>query len=534
MNYSTVDSAVPEDTAACIPVESRRMPHLKTAARGVAITMVGALVARALSFGSQIVVGVYLSEADLGVFATALGILGVTGLLRAGGTHFYLGTMPSSDYEREAGPFFWFGLLCCTIGAVATWAVALPAQSWYGEAALGPTLFILGLQLLFNAIGQHARARMLSDMRFKGLTLLDTALAVVRLVATWFLAANAWGPLALAIPVCLSTMVETACCLSFSGIRPAAFGCSREGFNAVLPKMRWIVLLGVLSTITLQGDYLIGSLLIGASSLGLYFFAYQLASQPAMLMVVNLQSVFAPTISRLRGDRTRERLAMAGAFQGSMLFVPTIGMGMAAMFPPTEQFIWGGKWAGAKLPIYLLTVGLSYATCLAVLTGPLMGLREFRRVALLDAWRAGSVLAGAALGGLIAWRFKLDDVSGAIALAAGVGLTTGLVCANRMQVTMREFGFPIRETIHDLLFAPTLAVLAAIAADAVSASLLTEILAHGTNARLVALCDMVLTGTLYVSLSIAAARLAATPTIIATIEVLPDGVRPLARRLLFL
>lgn len=510
------------------------MPHLKTAARGVAITMLGAIVARVLSFASQIVVGIYLSEAELGVFATALGVIGITALLRAGGTHFYLGTMRPEDYDREAGPFFWYGLFCCMLGAGATWIVALPAQSWYGEAALGPTLFVLGLQVLINGVGQHARAHMLSDMRFKRLTLLDMVLSVVRLIATWWLAANEWGTLALAIPACLVTILETTVCLFASGIRPAAFGWSREGFRAVVPKMRWIVILGVLSTITLQGDYFVGSLLVGASTLGLYYFAYQLASQPAMLMVVNLQSVFAPTISRLRGDRARERMAMAGAFQGSMLFIPTIAMGLAAMFPPTERLIWGGKWSGATMPIYLLTVGLSYATCLAVLTGPLMGLREFRRVALLDTWRAGSVLVGAALGGLVAWKFQLNDVSGAIALAAGVGLTTGLVCANRIQVTMSEFGFPIRDTIHDLLFAPSMAVLAAIAADAVSASILTEIFPPGANAHAIALTDMVLTAITYASLSIAAARLAVTPTINATIEALPAGVRPMVRRLLFL
>lgn len=498
----------------------------RNTASGVAVTMMGAVVTRLLSFCSQIVVGIYLSDSEVGVFATALGIIGVTAIFRAGGTHFYLPTFKSEDFEKSAGPFFWFGLFCGTMGAIGTWGVALPAESWYSEPSLSPTLFVMGLQLFLLSIGQHARAKMQCDLRFRDLARLEVTLSGARLAATIAMATSGYGPLALAVPVCLATFIETIYCLFASGIGRGAFQWDASKFKPTSVTMRWVVLLGVLATITLQADYLVGSLFITSSALGIYYFAYQFASQPAMMMTHNLQGVFVPVIARLREDPIRLTKAARTIFSVSMVFVPLVSVGMAAVFPSMELLIWKGKWAQAAYPVYLLSGGLAFSTVLAIMASPLMGVQEFRKVVRIDLWRAASVAIGALAGGWYVHGRNLSDGDAAIAIAAGVGLTTGLVSSAQLVILMKGYGVWKHESMRDMLYGIVLATLAGVGASSLGASSVKSILPAEVDLRLVGLLECAITITLYMTLVLFTLRVACEPLLRSTIAVLPARFQP--------
>ena len=98
------------------------MPHRRSIA--VVLMTLAGLAGRASALLSNIIVGVFLTQQEIGTYAVAVGILGFTAMLRAGGSAHYLPTIRPEDYDREAGRIFWWGLLFLMLGAVATWAAA--------------------------------------------------------------------------------------------------------------------------------------------------------------------------------------------------------------------------------------------------------------------------------------------------------------------------------------------------------------------------------------------------------------------------
>jgi hypothetical protein len=57
----------------------------RTQTIAIVATTVASVFARLSSLASQVVVGIYLTEAQVGTYAIAIGVLGVTAIMRGGG-----------------------------------------------------------------------------------------------------------------------------------------------------------------------------------------------------------------------------------------------------------------------------------------------------------------------------------------------------------------------------------------------------------------------------------------------------------------
>ena len=68
------------------------LPRSKQTVAIVAMTL-ASVFARLSSLAGQVVVGFYLTEAQVGTYAIAVGVLGVTALMRGGGAALYLPTI---------------------------------------------------------------------------------------------------------------------------------------------------------------------------------------------------------------------------------------------------------------------------------------------------------------------------------------------------------------------------------------------------------------------------------------------------------
>ena len=105
----------------------------------------------------------------------------------------------------------------------------------------------------------------------------------------------------LALPQVLGTLIEAV----FYG-RAAKLGRSYFRFQ---PAEVWgamkhqlpVLPIAALNSINTQGDYFIGSLFLTTASLGLYSFAYQIASQPYMVLTTALQRVLVPRSAASHG-----------------------------------------------------------------------------------------------------------------------------------------------------------------------------------------------------------------------------------------
>ena len=273
--------------------------------------------------------------------------------------------------------------------------------------------------------------------------------------------------------------------------------------------------------------------LIQASTLGVFYFAFQLASQPTIFLAAALQNVLAPFLARDRGNPVLERLGMERIFAASMLFVPITTVATASFFPSLERLLWGGRWAAADSGIMFLCIGTTYATIATILTGPLLGLRQFKAVAAFEAGKIFGTVGGAALGALLLWRRDMllpEWISDETVVCASTGLTMTLASLCQLVWIMRKYGTRWNTLASMLTFGPMLALLTAVAAQSIGHSLVTTLALP--NGRAGAAIEFVAVCAVYGLLIVMAIRFTAEGTLRDTISVLPAAVRDRLNRML--
>lgn len=493
------------------------------------------MVARASAFASQIVAGYFLTEQQFGTYAIALGIFGLTTLLRGGGAANYMPSIRPEEFDAKAGRFFRWSFAFLITGAVITSVVAallpeLPEK--YHLPGLASVLWVLAGRQAIVPFAQIARMRMIVHLRFKELAKLDIANSVMRLGVTAALAMGGYGPLAFAVPLAVSTLTELIYCGSVAGMKRTDFRWMGMSVREMAMLMGWPIALSLVVSVR-DMNFLFIKAVVPVATVGLIYFAYQLAGQPSMLLSSSLVNVFAPLLARTRGDRSGETAAMQQFFNGTMLFVPTVQFILIACFPSIERLIWDGKWAAASVPVTALAVGFCFHTAASMLVGPMLGLRQFREVAIFEGIRTLSAVLGALLGAValtMRGPLGLQNASDGAIVSVCLGASMTVVCAGQLVWIMRHWRIPMGETLRTLFYGPMLALLIAIAARSVGESVVTS--TTSLTARTEALLESLVCISLYIGISVIAIRFTAESTLREVLVLLPGRIRHPAERML--
>lgn len=493
------------------------------------------------ALASQAIVGLYLSEEQVGTYALALGITGVTGIWRSGGAATYLPSVKPEEYDRWARPMlrwsstFQVSTALLTV-ALAIWTNVLPEslarQSLEGLPAI---LCVLALRSFVFPVALVGRMRLAVDHRFTGLARVDMANACARFLVTWAIAAGGGGAMALAVPYTLQAVVEAAGAIGMGGLKRSDFRPSSIPIRTICASLAWPLALAILNSIRAEISFLVIGLIIPAAALGVFYFAFQLANQPTMLLASSLQNVLAPMLARQRGTAAAEREGMSQVFSAAMLFVPVTTMAAASFFPSTERLIWGGKWASATAGLTFLCVGATYATVAGLLLGPLLGLQRFKAAAAFEALKLVGTIGGALVGAaLLGLGLGPDRWASAMSPMTTISATVsaGITITSLMQLywIARRFALPRAETARNLVFGPALAGLTAIAAQSIGTSLVTSLGAG--SGRLAAAVELTAIASTYLILIVMAIRFTAEGTLRDTLLMLPATPRRIAQRIL--
>lgn len=507
----------------------------------VAVTLVANIIARASALASQIIVGLYLTDSQVGAFAMALGINGFCCLLRSGGTSYYLPTLRAEEYDRRAGRYFAWGSAFAAFGAILTLAAAgiVPAMGWLQSAAeapgLAPSLVLLGLRHALAPLGMLARSRMAVNLRFGELAKLDTASALLRVLITWICAREGLGALALVLPLCLATALETGYCALAAGLTRESFRWRGGSVRQMFARMGWPMLIASLTSMSLQCHYLIIGAMMPVATLGVFYFALQLTLQPVLVVGLAFQSVFAPLLARKRGNRDAETELISRVFMGSMLFVPITTLSIGGLFPIVERLVWNGKWADASIAVAWLSFGATFATATSVLVGPLLGARRFRSLAGIELGRAAGVFGGAAIGSVTA-SVMPEQSHPMLQPAAIVGAATaiGMTATSILQLVrvMRHFGLAPASIAYHLVYGPAVTGLAVVGAVSVARSASDSFsLPPGATGTAIELAIATL---VFAGITLLTFRTVAEDTVRSVAEILPAPYRSLYGKVMLL
>ena len=479
------------------------MPHR----RGLSLLTIASALGRGLAVLQSVVIGFLLSPEDYGAFAVALGVLMFTGLFRAGGIWMVLGSVPSDEFKRRAPPIFWVGMMVGGAGFVITAIGAIPGIGVKEVPGSGLALLVLGAQFALLPVQQLAQMKLGGEQGYGSIAATVVTCSILKFVVAIAAAWLGFGPLALALPQVLGTLVEAifygrAARLdrTFFRFEPAEVWTALRAQLPVLP-------IAALNSVNSQGDYFIGSLFLTTASLGLYSFAYQIASQPYMVLTMALQRVLVPrSASALTSEQHLDYLS--GMATTVFFAVPAVCIGLGISFQSIEHVIWGGRWSASSELVTILCIGLSGPLALAILITPLLAARRFSIVLATEAIRGASVLGGGALGAIVLSKWSWlagDPQADAKGLALGVCLVTTVSSAGTGVWLLTAAGLRLKPMAESLLVGPAACALAGYGSWSVAHSLVRSFDSMGSRSG--ALVVAIVTLTLYTLILVGALQL---------------------------
>lgn len=467
------------------------MPHR----RGLSLLTIASVLGRLLAVLQSVAIGFLLTPEDYGAFAVALGVLMFTGLFRAGGVWMVLGSIPTEEFRDRAPPIFWVGVFIGGIACVVTTVTSLT-----GTVSQTPgsqlALLVLGFQFALLPLQQIAQMKLGGEHGYGPIAWTVMTCSVLKFVVSITAAWMGFGPLALALPQVIGTVIEAIFYARAARLDRGYFRFRFPEFRRALLNQLPVLPIAALSSINTQGDYFIGSLFLSTASLGLYSFAYQIASQPYMVLTMGLQRVLVPRSAAAL--TTSERSEYLSGMATTVFFaVPAVCIGLGISFPSIERVVWGGRWESATELVTILCVGLSGPLALAILVTPLLAVRRYSIVLVTEAIRAVSVLGGGALGSMVLAKSSwvaADPLSEAKGLALGVCLVTTVSSIGTGTWLLAAAGLRLRPMAESLLVGPAACALAGYGSWSVAHSLVRSFDSLGSRggAAVVATITLVL------------------------------------------
>jgi len=503
------------------------------------MVLASAVFGRAATALSQIIAAFYLTPDQFGVYAAGVGVLIATGLLRGGGTGNHLLTMREAEFREDGGRLFryslLFALVCCALSLGAAWPVAgaFATTKHYLEGELRRVIIVLGVQFTSIIIGQYPRARMSSQLRFSELSLLDICTGFIKLGTTWLLASWGWGALALAAPLLCVSLFDNLWAWSRCQLSAGELRRKPGTFAQTAQEMRLPLVMAILATLNSQTDALIGSVLLPLTVVGVYFFATQLAAQPAMLVAGSLRSVLSPASAAVRGDREREMQSIRDTFNAGMVFTPIISMAVPAIFDSFERAVWFGKWAECRWPVFILSVALTYPTVIQLVVAPIAGIRDWSSAIRLDLGRALARIMGAALAAILILWLQPGITTSATILALLVGGISAVIATYEIFRVMLKADMSRSSIVYELYSTPLAALLSAVAASGLAHSVM-EPLRSELSAQTANTIECAIAAATYALLSLILLRFGYTAALERVVRALPTPLVGPIRKLMVL
>lgn len=367
---------------------------------------------------STIVLARLLSPADFGVVAIATVVLGLASVMLDFGIQFTV--VQIRNLERADVDTAWtLRLLQNTVIA----AILILSSGWVGDyyrdARLAPVLIVLGVAYLIDGLTgmgpvvfqkrqQYAREVAFFMFRRAG------GLVVTIILALWL--RDYW---ALVIGTLLSNAIGVV--LSYV-MHPLAPRVTLARWRRFIGASVWLTLHSIGGYASLQIDKLIVGRRDGASILGAYSLADQIAAMPTSELLAPINRALFPAMAAMQDDLPRLREAFLSSLGIQTMLAMPAAIGLALVAPDVVVVMLGQQWvaAGPVMTALALAYGVNALTHSGVYLMNSLG-----------RYRALALLRWSMLGALALLAFVVYPSSEAVELAwfrTGLGvLTIGVV-----------------------------------------------------------------------------------------------------------
>lgn len=402
--------------------EAAPPPMAKTAAKGMSVFMGFALIAKGATIGAQVVLGMLLTQADFGLYSTALAISTIGLALRDGGSSDWIIQKGPKQVNDWLGPAFWMATAFNVGVAIVLFAVAAVIWLMGSSKELAVMVAACALSQILQSPAGTLTALLRSQLRFGEV---GSVLGISALLRQIFASLFAWvglGAASFTLPLLVCSAYESVRSWIQTGASPWKLSPRFDQWRAILRDTRWIMLNNGASALTNVGDYAVLSLILVADERGVYLFAYQLVVQSAVFLTANLTQVMFPTLAALKDEPKRFGAALLRTNRALMLVLAPATVGTAAVIGPIEDLVFHGRW-DAAVPVVILCSILFPARAIVPLSlSSMMAMGRFRDNSVVTIVIGVSMMIGAAVGGIAANQF---DHAWTGSILDGIGMQAG-------------------------------------------------------------------------------------------------------------
>lgn len=340
--------------AATSPAQSIR----QRLASGLCAIAGQAVALKAVSMLSQVALAWILVERDYGLIGLAYTITTLASLVERGGVsevlvsrkrnfHHWIGTGSAMSLAS--------GCLAMTLACIA----APGMSSFYGESGLTKIVFALAIAMPIRAFAVVPLTFLKIRMRFGSVARISLNAGLTRAFITITLAFLGFGAFSFAIAEVAAATVATCCAWRSvkADFRPTF---SMRFWKSLFSRSKSTLFSGLAYFCISQGDYVVLGSQIEAELVGIYFFAFSLASQFMFTFTSSIVEVFTAAIVALTREPDRQFKAICKSANVLISLISPVCVSQAILAPSIMRFLWGNKWEDAIVLVQILSLGWSF------------------------------------------------------------------------------------------------------------------------------------------------------------------------------
>jgi PST family polysaccharide transporter len=312
--------------------------------RGMSWMALNTIVSRAVVFLSQLALGYLLGAADFGLYALALSVTAALGGVRNGGT-VQLMTAQGLRYRARLALHSQYALAMNTVALAVILLLAWLARTTKGIDALGWLVAAIGLSFPLGTPASVYRTELAILGRFRDLAVLNTVSTVLWQIEVIGLAALGFGAYSLALPMVLQSVTDGL--MGWHYLRHWPLRGPRltlRQFLATLRETRWIMVGLVMLALGLAGPYFVAGLFTDPTTVGLFFFGFQLAFTLFTLLNNSIETVLPPMLARLNGDPEGQAATTLQMLRILVVVSLPLAGAIALGAHAAVHLLWAGRW----------------------------------------------------------------------------------------------------------------------------------------------------------------------------------------------
>jgi O-antigen/teichoic acid export membrane protein len=295
-----------------------------------------------LNLAAAMILARLLSPREFGLVGMVLGITGLVALFKELGLS--TATVQRDIItQQQVSNLFWVNVSFSGVLTVICFGLAPLIAKFYHDPRVTGIMMVLSLTFLLSGSTVQHLALLNRLMRFRAIAIIEVVSMLFGFASACCLAKLGFGYWALVA----QQLVDAATCLVLTWFTSRWRPSMPKGNSGVRPMLNFGVHLTIadfLGLLMVNSDSILIGRFFGAESLGLYTRANVLLIRPLRQILIPLNAVLTPVLSRLQSDLERYRRTFIHAYDTLALVTFSFAAMCLALASPLVLVILGPKW----------------------------------------------------------------------------------------------------------------------------------------------------------------------------------------------